>query len=93
MGCSVDTVTLSIEQKKFVECRAKEAGVTNLIRVHLLDYRQLPKSFEKSFDAFISCEMIEVINIYHCLCGLQHDTQTCPIIRLLGEPIYLNTSK
>ncbi|KAJ4463911.1 CFS1-like protein [Lentinula edodes] len=65
MGCSVDTVTLSIEQKKFVECRAKEAGVTNLIRVHLLDYRQLPKSFEKSFDAFISCEMIEAVGRAH----------------------------
>ena len=42
------------------ERRAKEAGVGDRVRVHLCDYRELPASFEHAFDAFISCEMIEV---------------------------------
>ena len=30
------------------------------IRVHLMDYRAMPPAFEKSFDACISLEMLEV---------------------------------
>ncbi|KAJ7929079.1 cyclopropane-fatty-acyl-phospholipid synthase [Mycena leptocephala] len=58
-GCEVDTLTLSIEQKKLAEERIKEAGLENQIRVHLLDYREIPEEFEKAFDAFISIEMLE----------------------------------
>ncbi|KAJ7067846.1 cyclopropane-fatty-acyl-phospholipid synthase [Mycena amicta] len=58
-GCQVDTLTLSIEQKKLAEERIKEAGLEACIRVHLLDYREIPAEFEKSFDAFISIEMLE----------------------------------
>lgn len=60
LGCTVDTVTLSNEQLILVEERARAAGVAERIRVHLCDYRDLPKDFEHSFDALISTEMIEV---------------------------------
>ncbi|KAH8976460.1 S-adenosyl-L-methionine-dependent methyltransferase [Lactarius hatsudake] len=57
--CEVDTLTLSIEQKELAEERIREAGLQDLVRVHLMDYREIPPSFEKKFDAFISIEMIE----------------------------------
>ena len=59
-GCEVDTLTLSIEQKRLAEERIKEAGLESRIRVHLLDYREIPVEFEKVFDAFVSVEMLEV---------------------------------
>ncbi|KAK7061256.1 cyclopropane-fatty-acyl-phospholipid synthase [Favolaschia claudopus] len=58
-GCEVDTLTLSVEQKKLAEERISEAGLEGRIRVHLLDYREIPAEFEKAFDAFISVEMLE----------------------------------
>lgn len=53
-------MTLSIEQKKLAQERIKAAGLENRIRVHLLDYREIPAEFEKAFDAFVSVEMLEV---------------------------------
>jgi len=53
-------LTLSVEQKTLAEKRIKAAGFEDRIRVHLLDYREIPEDFEKAFDAFISIEMIEV---------------------------------
>lgn len=53
-------MTLSIEQKKLAEERVKEAGLEGRIRVHLMDYREIPAEFEKAFDAFVSVEMLEV---------------------------------
>ncbi|TFY83624.1 hypothetical protein EWM64_g389 [Hericium alpestre] len=61
LGCSVDTVTLSREQKTLADERIASAGFSDRIQVHLCDYRQLPASFENSFDACISCEMIEAV--------------------------------
>ncbi|RDX51315.1 cyclopropane fatty acid synthase [Lentinus brumalis] len=61
LGCTVDTVTLSSEQKAMTEERAKAAGVGDRVRVHLCDYRDLPASFENTFDALITCEMIEAV--------------------------------
>jgi cyclopropane-fatty-acyl-phospholipid synthase len=59
-GCEVDTLTLSIEQKRLAEERIREAGLQDLVRVHLMDYRDIPKEFENQFDAFVSIEMVEV---------------------------------
>ncbi|KAF5321236.1 hypothetical protein D9619_001160 [Psilocybe cf. subviscida] len=64
-GCEVDTLTLSIEQKKLAEERIKEAGLESRIRVHLLDYREIPADFEKAFDAFVSVEMLEHVGSKH----------------------------
>lgn len=56
----MDTLTLSNEQKTLAEERIKRAGLEDRVRVHLLDYRNIPAEFEKAFDAFVSIEMIEV---------------------------------
>jgi len=53
-------LTLSKEQKALAEERIKAAGLQDVIRVHLMDYREIPPSFEKAFDAFVSIEMLEV---------------------------------
>ncbi|CAK5262442.1 unnamed protein product [Mycena citricolor] len=58
-GCEVDTLTLSIEQKALAEERIRDAGFEGKIRVHLMDYREIPAEFEKAFDAFVSIEMLE----------------------------------
>ncbi|KAK2462275.1 hypothetical protein APHAL10511_005581 [Amanita phalloides] len=58
-GCEVDTLTLSVEQKTLAEERIRAAGLEAHVRVHLLDYREIPAEFEKAFDAFISVEMLE----------------------------------
>ncbi|KIP03918.1 hypothetical protein PHLGIDRAFT_94222 [Phlebiopsis gigantea 11061_1 CR5-6] len=59
MGCYVDTLTLSVEQKALAEERIATEGLTDRIRVHLLDYRNLPQEFEHQFDAFVCIEMVE----------------------------------
>ncbi|GJJ06048.1 hypothetical protein Clacol_000236 [Clathrus columnatus] len=63
LGCTVDTITLSIEQKNLAEIRIKEAGFSSQITVHLVDYRNLPPEFEHAFDAFVSVEMIEAVGL------------------------------
>ncbi|EIN09720.1 CFS1-like protein [Punctularia strigosozonata HHB-11173 SS5] len=60
-GCTVDTVTLCKEQMLMAKQKAREAGVEDRVRVHLCDYRELPSTFEKQFDAMVSCEMIEAV--------------------------------
>ncbi|KXN84102.1 Cyclopropane-fatty-acyl-phospholipid synthase, partial [Leucoagaricus sp. SymC.cos] len=63
LGCQVDSVTLSVEQKALAEERIKAAGLEGQVRVHLCDYRQLPPEFKNFFDSFISCEMIEAVGL------------------------------
>ncbi|KAK4698916.1 cyclopropane-fatty-acyl-phospholipid synthase, partial [Phenoliferia sp. Uapishka_3] len=60
-GCTVDTLTLSVEQKLLAEARIEAAGLSDSIKVHLLDYRSLPESFTHAFDRVISIEMIEAV--------------------------------
>ncbi|KAH7883384.1 CFS1-like protein [Phlebopus sp. FC_14] len=63
MGCTVDTLTLSIQQKILAEQRIADEGLQDKIRVHLLDYRNLPQNFQHQFDAFICVEMIEAVGV------------------------------
>lgn len=60
MGCTVDTITISVEQQRGAEQNIRRAGVQDKVTVHFLDYRHLPAHFEKAFDACISTEMLEV---------------------------------
>jgi hypothetical protein len=61
LGAMVDTLTLSVEQKKGAESRIRDLGLQDMIRVHLLDYRKVPEVFApESFDCHIAVEMIEV---------------------------------
>ncbi|KAK0467776.1 cyclopropane-fatty-acyl-phospholipid synthase [Desarmillaria tabescens] len=64
-GCTVDTLTLSIEQKTLAEERIAAAGLSDKIRVHLLDYRDIPSEWENAFDAFVSVEMLEHVGSKH----------------------------
>ncbi|KIY45166.1 putative cyclopropane fatty acid synthase [Fistulina hepatica ATCC 64428] len=64
-GCEVDTLTLSVEQKTLAEERIRAAGLSDRVRVHLLDYREVPASFEHAFDAFVSIEMLEHVGPKH----------------------------
>jgi len=59
-GAEVDTLTLSIEQKTLAEERISAAGLQDRIRVHLMDYRDMPIEWAGRFDAFVSVEMLEV---------------------------------
>ncbi|GJE84825.1 cfs1-like protein [Phanerochaete sordida] len=64
-GCEVDTLTLSIEQKRLAEERVRAAGLEGRVRIHLMDYRDIPAEFEHAFDAFISIEMLEHVGSQH----------------------------
>ncbi|ETW76862.1 cyclopropane-fatty-acyl-phospholipid synthase, partial [Heterobasidion irregulare TC 32-1] len=61
MGCTVDTLTLATEQKKYIEQKIKGTDLESRIHVHLLDYRNMPREWEGKFDAFCSLEMLEVV--------------------------------
>jgi cyclopropane-fatty-acyl-phospholipid synthase len=59
-GVEVDTLTLSVEQKRLAEEQVTAAGLHGRVRIHLLDYREVPTSWDGQFDAFVSVEMLEV---------------------------------
>ena len=61
--CTVDTITLSVEQKALAEERIRSAGLEGRIRVHLMDYRAMPPEWHHSFDRVVSIEMIEAVGI------------------------------
>ena len=63
MGCTVDTLTLAMEQKKYIEQKIKGTDLESRINVHLLDYRNMPREWEGKFDAFCSLEMLEVSSV------------------------------
>ncbi|KAJ6511411.1 putative cyclopropane fatty acid synthase [Mycena vitilis] len=65
MGCTVDTVTLSGEQKALAEERIAEAGYSHCVKVHLCDYRELPEDFAHCFDALVASEMVEAVGARH----------------------------
>lgn len=55
-GAHVVGVTLSAEQKAFVDARIAERGLTDRVEIRLQDYREVP---EKGFDTVSSLEMGE----------------------------------
>ena len=48
-----------MEQKQLAEERVRERGLEGRVRVHLMDYRDIPPEFKNAFDAFVSVEMLE----------------------------------
>ncbi|MEU5695616.1 cyclopropane-fatty-acyl-phospholipid synthase family protein [Actinosynnema sp. NPDC020468] len=56
-GASVTSLTLSAEQKALAEQRARDAGVSERVDVHLRDYREETGRY----DAVVSVEMIEAV--------------------------------
>ncbi|RDI76723.1 hypothetical protein Vi05172_g13288 [Venturia inaequalis] len=60
-GCTVTSLTLSVEQKELAEDRIEEAGLSDKIKVLLCDYRALKIPQEGPFDKVISIEMLEAV--------------------------------
>ncbi|KAI9851844.1 MAG: hypothetical protein M1838_002560 [Thelocarpon superellum] len=59
-GCTVTSLTLSVEQKELAEKRIAAAGYTDWITVLLCDYRALPIP-ELLYDKVVSIEMLEAV--------------------------------
>ena len=55
---TIDTITLSSQQLALAEERIAAAGLSHRIRVHLMDYRDMPSEWEHAFDRVVSIEML-----------------------------------
>jgi cyclopropane-fatty-acyl-phospholipid synthase len=60
-GCTVTSLTLSVEQKELAEQRIEEAGLSSQITVLLCDYRNLQIPDGGPFDKLVSIEMLEAV--------------------------------
>ena len=60
-GCTVDGVTLSVEQLKLAQERAERQGLKDAVRFHLQDYRHI----EGRYDRIISVGMFEHVGVNH----------------------------
>jgi cyclopropane-fatty-acyl-phospholipid synthase len=60
-GCSVVSLTLSVEQKELAEQKIDAAGLSDKIKVLLCDYRALEVPAEGPFDKIVSIEMLEAV--------------------------------
>ncbi|PTT04172.1 cyclopropane-fatty-acyl-phospholipid synthase [Pedobacter sp. HMWF019] len=56
-ACKVTSVTISIEQQKLAKQRIKAAGLSHLVDVVILDYREL----DGQYDKIVSIEMLEAV--------------------------------
>ncbi|MEW6467369.1 MAG: cyclopropane-fatty-acyl-phospholipid synthase family protein [Bacteroidota bacterium] len=56
-GCRVTSITISKEQKKLADERIAAAGLSERIRIELMDYRDL----QGRFDKIVSVEMLEAV--------------------------------
>jgi cyclopropane-fatty-acyl-phospholipid synthase len=65
LGASVETLTLSREQKRMAEERiaAEKFEKGGSVRVHLLDCHNVPPEWTGAFDSVISIEMVEHLGI------------------------------
>lgn len=76
-GAQVVGVTISSEQRRFIEERIAERGLEAQVDVRLLDYREVPTTFgEGTFDAVGSIEMGEHVGErnYAIYAGVLHDS-------------------
>lgn len=59
-GAHVHSITLSVEQLELAEQRVAEAGLSDRVRIELMDYRALGAD-GATYDAVVSVEMIEAV--------------------------------
>jgi cyclopropane-fatty-acyl-phospholipid synthase len=57
LGCRVSGLTLSVEQARFARQRMEERGLSDLVDIRVLDYRDVAGEF----DAIVSIEMLEAV--------------------------------
>ncbi|ESK86199.1 cyclopropane-fatty-acyl-phospholipid synthase [Moniliophthora roreri MCA 2997] len=62
-GAQVDAITISEAQRLALEENIQAAGLSHAITVHLMDYRDMPKSFHHAFDAVVSIGVMEHVGI------------------------------
>lgn len=74
-GCVVDGVTLSVEQLKIAEERARRAGLANAVHFKLQDYRDVTGPY----DRVVSVGMFEHVGVNH------YDTYFRKVRDLLAE--------
>ena len=78
---TVDTLTLSVQQAELARERIHAVGLADTakkgargrVRVHLMDYRNMPPEWEGKFDRVVSVEMVEAVGQEY----LEVRTRTC----------------
>jgi cyclopropane-fatty-acyl-phospholipid synthase len=60
---TIDTITLSVQQRELAMRRIKAAGLEDRITVHLMDYRDMPMEWKGVFDRVLSIEMVEAVGV------------------------------
>ncbi|KAI0051197.1 CFS1-like protein [Auriscalpium vulgare] len=58
-GTVVDAITLSKNQYTHASARVAAAGLQDRVRVHLMDYREMPSEWDGAFDRVVSVGMAE----------------------------------
>ncbi|KAI0343565.1 CFS1-like protein [Trametopsis cervina] len=58
---TIETITLSVQQADYVQNKLVQDGLTDRVRVHLMDYRAMPLEWQGAFDRVVSIEMIEAV--------------------------------
>lgn len=90
-GCTVTSVTLSVEQKEEAERRINSAGFSGKIKVLLLDYREISAE-ENQFDKVVSIEMIEHVGrenlatYFKCISELLHKKHGIAVLQTSTMP-------
>ncbi|KAF9036358.1 S-adenosyl-L-methionine-dependent methyltransferase [Panaeolus papilionaceus] len=62
-GATVEALTISDEQKIAIDRNVADAGLSHVINVHVMDYRQMPEHFHHAFDAVVSIGVMEHVGI------------------------------
>ncbi|KAK7437576.1 hypothetical protein VKT23_018474 [Stygiomarasmius scandens] len=58
-GAIVEAITISDVQKVALDDNIRAAGLSDRIKVHVMDYRNMPESFHHAFDAVVSIGVME----------------------------------
>ncbi|THU86268.1 S-adenosyl-L-methionine-dependent methyltransferase [Dendrothele bispora CBS 962.96] len=62
-GATVEAITISDVQKEALDKNIFAAGLSERIKVHVMDYRNMPESFHHAFDAVVSIGVMEHVGI------------------------------
>jgi cyclopropane-fatty-acyl-phospholipid synthase len=63
-GCKVTTITLSHQQKEYVDALVAKLGLSDRITCEIIDYRKIDPTTRTKigyFDKILSCEMLEAV--------------------------------
>jgi len=63
-GAIVEAITIWDVQKVALDDNIRAAGLSDRIKVHVIDYRNMPESFHHAFDAVVSIGVMEHGELY-----------------------------